>query len=92
MRTIAVVLLRGYRLFLSPLLHQGLFSIGGCRFSPTCSAYGLEAIRQYGLQVGFMLLMKRLLHCHPWGGGGYDPVPGQLERARGALRRAAENP
>ncbi len=68
-------LLGTYRLVVSPLLHGILLWPGGCRFNPTCSAYGLEAIRQYGLAKGFMLLFKRLGRCHPWAAGGYDPLP-----------------
>lgn len=46
-----------------------------CRFSPTCSSYALEAIRQHGSARGTWLAMKRIGRCHPWGGHGYDPVP-----------------
>ncbi len=64
-----------YRLFLSPLIHRLPLLPGGCRYVPTCSAYGLSAIRQYGLARGFMFLFLRLSRCHPWARGGYDPVP-----------------
>lgn len=46
-----------------------------CRFQPTCSAYAKEAYRKYGLFKGSFLTIKRLLRCHPWAKGGYDPVP-----------------
>ncbi|MFN2440453.1 MAG: membrane protein insertion efficiency factor YidD [Chitinophagaceae bacterium] len=46
-----------------------------CRFTPTCSQYGLQAFQKYGLFKGFWLTTKRLLRCHPLGGSGYDPVP-----------------
>ncbi|MEO0439359.1 MAG: membrane protein insertion efficiency factor YidD [Pseudomonadota bacterium] len=46
-----------------------------CRYSPTCSAYTIEAITKYGAIKGSWLGMKRLLRCHPWGGSGHDPVP-----------------
>ena len=46
-----------------------------CRFTPTCSAYGLEAIKKYGPFKGGWLAMKRFFSCHPWGKHGYDPVP-----------------
>ena len=46
-----------------------------CRFTPTCSQYGIEAIRKYGAIKGGWLTLKRFGRCHPWGGSGYDPVP-----------------
>lgn len=75
MTTLAVRALQGYRLAAAPLLHQFALSPGGCRFVPTCSAYGLVALRQYGLRRGFMFLLCRLSRCHPWGPWGYDPLP-----------------
>ena len=58
-----------YRRCISPLTPPS------CRFTPTCSAYAVEAIRRHGPFKGFYLAAKRLLRCHPWGGSGYDPVP-----------------
>jgi len=46
-----------------------------CRYTPTCSAYGLEAITKYGPWKGGGLTLKRILTCHPWGGEGHNPVP-----------------
>nr|WP_221227366.1 membrane protein insertion efficiency factor YidD [Stakelama sediminis] len=46
-----------------------------CRYSPSCSAYAIEALRRYGAVKGSWLAAKRLARCHPWGGSGYDPVP-----------------
>ncbi|MCW3073384.1 MAG: hypothetical protein JWP69_453 [Flaviaesturariibacter sp.] len=62
-------LIRLYQRLLSPLLGAQ------CRFSPTCSAYGLEAFKRHGAFKGFWLTVKRIGRCHPWGGSGYDPVP-----------------
>ncbi|WP_240377358.1 membrane protein insertion efficiency factor YidD [Arachidicoccus soli] len=46
-----------------------------CRFTPTCSQYGVEAFKKYGVLKGFWLTFKRIIRCHPRGGSGYDPVP-----------------
>lgn len=62
-------LIRFYQLAFSPWL--GL----NCRFEPTCSSYALEALRRHGLIKGLYLALRRLLRCHPFSRGGYDPVP-----------------
>ncbi|TCJ12509.1 membrane protein insertion efficiency factor YidD [Flaviaesturariibacter flavus] len=62
-------LIRVYQKGISPLLGPS------CRYTPTCSQYGLEAFRKYGVLKGFWLTVKRVGRCHPWGGSGYDPVP-----------------
>ncbi|MEZ4721353.1 MAG: membrane protein insertion efficiency factor YidD [Flavobacteriales bacterium] len=46
-----------------------------CRYTPTCSQYGVEAIKKHGALKGGLLTIKRIGSCHPWGGSGYDPVP-----------------
>ena len=46
-----------------------------CRYTPTCSAYAVEAIQKYGAVKGGWLAVKRIVRCNPWGGSGYDPVP-----------------
>ncbi|MCW1931812.1 membrane protein insertion efficiency factor YidD [Pararhodobacter zhoushanensis] len=61
---------RAYRLLLSPWVGHG------CRFQPTCSAYAMEALKHHGALRGTWLTAKRLARCQPWGGQGYDPVPG----------------
>jgi putative membrane protein insertion efficiency factor len=53
---------------------------GQCRFEPSCSCYALEAIAAKGPLKGGVLSCKRILRCHPWGGSGYDPVPGAARR------------
>ncbi|MFP4057286.1 MAG: membrane protein insertion efficiency factor YidD [Candidatus Brocadiia bacterium] len=68
MRRLALLVLRAYRRFLSPLLGPR------CRFEPTCSAYAIEAIRRKGLLRGSLKALWRLLRCHPYAKGGYDPV------------------
>jgi putative membrane protein insertion efficiency factor len=70
---------RGYRLLASPWVGHG------CRFQPTCSAYAMEALERHGAARGSTLMVSRICRCHPWGGHGYDPVPGadpEYERAR----------
>lgn len=69
MKWIAIGLIRFYRLFISPLKPPT------CRFVPTCSEYGLLAFRRHGFWVGGWLTLKRLLKCHPFHPGGFDPVP-----------------
>ncbi|MGA3169519.1 MAG: membrane protein insertion efficiency factor YidD [Chthoniobacteraceae bacterium] len=69
------LLIRGYQLLISPALTL-LFGPGcGCRFQPTCSHYTLEAVETHGPLRGLWLGVRRLAHCHPWGGSGFDPVP-----------------
>ena len=64
-----VFLIRFYQVCISP------FTPAACRFTPTCSAYALEALRKHGPIKGLYLAVRRILRCHPWGGSGYDPVP-----------------
>ncbi len=64
-----IVLARLYQVTLSPMLG------GQCRFMPTCSHYFIEAVDKHGALVGGWLGLRRLLRCHPFSRGGYDPVP-----------------
>lgn len=68
MRKVVVLALRAYKIFLSPLLPSA------CRFHPTCSDYMREAVEKHGVVRGICLGGKRLLRCHPFHAGGYDPV------------------
>jgi putative membrane protein insertion efficiency factor len=63
-----------------------------CRFSPSCSHYGIEALRRHGLLAGLWLTAARIARCHPWGGSGPDPVPDKfrLFRRRPADRRVTD--
>lgn len=51
------------------------FFPSSCRYTPTCSQYGIDALKKHGPIKGLKLTIKRFLRCHPWGGSGYDPVP-----------------
>ena len=64
-----VFVVKGYRLLLSPWLGSA------CRFEPTCSVYSIEALQTHGAVHGSYLTLRRLSRCHPWCGGGHDPVP-----------------
>lgn len=69
MRRLVLVLLRGYKRFISPLLPPA------CRFTPTCSVYAMQAVSRFGVLRGGYLATCRLLRCQPFCKGGYDPVP-----------------
>jgi putative membrane protein insertion efficiency factor len=69
MKYIALALIRVYQRFISPLFPPT------CRFEPSCSHYGYEAISRYGILQGGWLTVKRISRCHPFNPGGYDPVP-----------------
>ncbi|MCR4378406.1 MAG: membrane protein insertion efficiency factor YidD [Rhodospirillales bacterium] len=62
-------LIKGYQWLISPVLP------GSCRYYPTCSSYALEALSKHGPLKGGWMGLKRILRCHPWHDGGFDPVP-----------------
>lgn len=66
-RLLLIGLVRGYQIFISPLLPAS------CRYTPTCSQYAILALRKYGVVKGGILAAYRILRCNPWGGHGYDP-------------------
>ena len=74
-----------YRKYISPLKPPC------CRFTPTCSAYAIEAFRKRGFFVGFALTVWRILRCNPFSKGGYDPVPERGEGKRKKCRESADN-
>jgi putative membrane protein insertion efficiency factor len=82
---LAIGLIHMYRLTLSPLLG------GRCRFLPTCSVYGLEAVRHHGARRGGWLALRRIARCHPFGGSGYDPVPTPPDSFHSPCRHAASD-
>ena len=63
-----ILIIRIYQLIISPWLGPK------CRFTPTCSAYTIEALKKYGLFKGGFMAIRRISRCHPWGGHGHDPV------------------
>src|SRR5215471_5753683 len=79
--------IRIYQFTLSPLLRLLCGPDAGCRFTPTCSAYFLEAVEVHGIRQGTWLGLKRLARCQPWGGCGYDPVPRRENPASSSRRR-----
>ena len=67
-KSVGIALIKVYRRFISPMLPSS------CRFTPSCSLYTLQAIEKYGLLKGGLMGARRLLRCHPFSEGGYDPV------------------
>lgn len=69
MKRLIILLIQVYRVLISPLFGPA------CRFHPTCSIYAMEAIERFGAWQGSILAIRRILRCHPFHPGGYDPVP-----------------
>ncbi len=69
MRTVLVIMVRGYQMILSPLLPAA------CRYYPSCSAYAIEALERHGALRGTWLAIRRIVRCNPFRPGGFDPVP-----------------
>jgi uncharacterized protein len=76
MKAFVRVFIRGYQKFISPVIHFAGGPGSGCRFTPTCSEYFLQAVEAHGVLRGSWMGIKRIGRCHPWGGSGHDPVPG----------------
>ncbi len=68
LKGILILLVRGYQIFISPIMP------GKCRFYPTCSTYFIQAVEKYGPFKGTLLGIRRILKCHPFHEGGYDPL------------------
>ncbi|MEW8960043.1 Putative membrane protein insertion efficiency factor [Moorella humiferrea] len=67
-KKIMIASIRFYQIFISPVLGKR------CRFYPSCSQYTIEALEKYGILQGCYLAVRRLIRCHPWHPGGYDPL------------------
>lgn len=67
-RTLVITAIKGYRRFVSPMLPRS------CRFTPSCSLYTLQAVEKHGLLRGSLMGARRVLRCHPFSEGGFDPV------------------
>ena len=65
---ILIKLIKCYKFLISPILGNS------CRYFPSCSDYSIGALKTYGFFKGLFLIFKRILSCHPWGSGGFDPV------------------
>ena len=74
LRNVFILLVKFYRKFISPLKQPS------CIYTPTCSQYALEALERYGFFKGGYLSLKRILRCHPFSKGGFDPVPNKEEQ------------
>ena len=70
---ILIKLIQIYKILISPFLGYN------CRYLPTCSDYSIEALKKFGLIKGITLILKRILKCHQWGGGGFDPIKKQMK-------------
>ena len=70
---ILIRLIKGYKFLISPLLGNS------CRYFPTCSEYSIEALNEFGLVKGIYLSLKRIISCHPWGKGGFDPIKKEMK-------------
>ena len=68
-----IKLIKFYQYLASPLIGHS------CRYLPTCSEYSIEALKTFGFFKGFFLSFKRILSCHPWGNGGFDPVKKKIK-------------
>lgn len=94
MKRISLTVIRVYQVTLGPLL--GVFS--SCRYQPTCSRYGHQAIQRFGARRGWWLALRRIARCAPWGSSGDDPVPdqyiswSQVRQAKRELRTTIVEP
>jgi putative membrane protein insertion efficiency factor len=83
-KSVLIFAIRAYQLTISPALTLLFGGTGGCRFTPTCSQFAMDAIRAHGVLAGGALAARRICRCHPWGGCGQDPAPANKNGARGS--------
>ena len=83
MRSLLILLIKGYQLLISPLIGAN------CRFYPSCSCYAIEALDRHGAIEGGFLGVRRIAKCHPFNDGGYDPVPGDMKTTTNDKKREA---
>ncbi|MGG0667383.1 membrane protein insertion efficiency factor YidD [Sporosarcina koreensis] len=76
MKTILIGIIKTYQKIISPLTPPS------CRFYPTCSHYGVEALQKHGAFKGSWLTVRRILKCHPFHEGGFDPVPDKIDKKK----------
>ena len=69
LKAVVILLIKIYQKVVSP------WTPASCRYNPSCSSYSIDALQKHGLWKGFILTIKRIGSCHPWGGSGHDPVP-----------------
>ncbi|HEX6538814.1 MAG TPA: membrane protein insertion efficiency factor YidD [Candidatus Dormibacteraeota bacterium] len=86
MTRLSLVLIRVYQVTLGPFFGM----VSGCRYQPTCSHYGYEALQRFGWRRGWWLALRRIGRCHPFHEGGFDPVPEQYVTWRAARRAHRE--
>jgi uncharacterized protein len=85
-RLVLTGLVRFYQLAISPLFPSS------CRYTPTCSEYAVQAVDEYGAARGFLMAIKRIGRCHPWGGSGYDPPVTEQNKDEGRTGIEQNNP
>ena len=81
MTKILICIIKVYQYLISPLLGNR------CRFLPTCSEYSIEALKTYGFIKGLSLSLKRIMSCHPWGNGGFDPVKKEIKAKKKKIKK-----
>lgn len=80
MKWLVIAPVRFYKRFISRPLHVLAGPMGGCRYTPTCSTYFIQAVEIHGALKGSLIGIWRILRCNPWGGCGYDPVPPRKDK------------